>query len=192
MHSTEIIGWFAHVGLVDRPTVGGKGGSLGEMTRAGIPVPPGFVVRTAAFERFLRALEAEDAIRPKVESLAEHELEKITALSQQVRARLEIAPLPDDVNAEILAAYAELCSSAPHSPLAVRSSATTEDAADASFAGSSMISGTGPSAGGVSCFAHTASASLRSRTMAGHRDGPRGAEPFDQAVMRSIMADSSS
>ncbi len=135
MHSTEIIGWFAHVGLVDRPTVGGKGGSLGEMTRAGIPVPPGFVVRTAAFERFLRALEAEDAIRPKVESLAEHELEKITALSQQVRARLEIAPLPDDVNAEILAAYAELCSSAPHSPLAVRSSATTEDAADASFAG---------------------------------------------------------
>lgn len=135
MHSSEIIGWFADVGLADRPTVGGKGGSLGEMTRAGIPVPPGFVVRTAAFERFLHALEKEGAIRPKVESLAGEELEKITALSRQVRARLESAPLPDDVNAEILAAYAELCGSAPHPPLAVRSSATTEDAADASFAG---------------------------------------------------------
>jgi len=133
--SSQFIGWFADVGLSDRPTVGGKGGSLGELTRASIPVPPGFVVRTAAFERFLSALENEEPIRPKVEAVAGHELERITALSKHLRDRLESEPLPDDVNAEILAAYAELSGADSNPPVAVRSSATTEDAADASFAG---------------------------------------------------------
>jgi pyruvate, water dikinase len=135
VRSSEIIGWFADIGLADRPTVGGKGGSLGELTRASIPVPPGFVVRTAAFERFLDALEREEPIRAKVEALGSHELEKITALSQNLRARLESTPLPDEVNSEILAAHAELCGHQSNAPVAVRSSATTEDAADASFAG---------------------------------------------------------
>jgi len=133
--SSEIIGWFSDIGLSDRPTVGGKGGSLGELTRASIPVPPGFVVRTAAFERFLSALEKEEPIRPRVESLAQHELEKITALSEYLRKRIENAPLPDDLNAALLAAHTELCGADRNQPLAVRSSATTEDAADASFAG---------------------------------------------------------
>ncbi len=135
MHSSEIIGWFADIGLPDRPTVGGKGGSLGELTRASIPVPPGFVVRTAAFERFLSALEKDEPIRSRVEALSAHELEEITAVSEHVRARIESAPLPDDVNSEVLAAHSELCGRDSNSPLAVRSSATTEDAADASFAG---------------------------------------------------------
>ena len=98
-------------------------------------MPPGFVVRTAAFERFLGALEKEEPIRPKVEALSSHQLEEITALSEHLRARLESAPLPDDVNSEILAAHAELGGGDSNPPLAVRSSATTEDAADASFAG---------------------------------------------------------
>ncbi len=135
MPSSEIIGWFADIGLSDRPTVGGKGGSLGELKRAGIPVPPGFVVRTAAFERFLSTLEEDEPIRSRVEALGSQELDKILALSQELRARLERAPLPDEVNSEILAAYTELCGRDSNPPLAVRSSATTEDAADASFAG---------------------------------------------------------
>ncbi|MGC2331533.1 MAG: PEP/pyruvate-binding domain-containing protein [Candidatus Acidiferrales bacterium] len=135
MPSSEIIGWFRDIGLSDRPTVGGKGGSLGELTRAGIPVPPGFVVRTAAFERFLSALEKDEPIRPRVEALSTDELDKILAFSQGLRARLERSPLPDDVNSGILAAYTELCGRGNNPPLAVRSSATTEDAADASFAG---------------------------------------------------------
>jgi len=133
--SSEIIGWFADITLSDRPTVGGKGGSLGELTRARIPVPPGFVVRTAAFEGFLSALESEEPIRPKVEAVGGDELEKITALSKHLRERVESEPLPEDVNREILAAYAALSGADSNSPVAVRSSATTEDAADASFAG---------------------------------------------------------
>jgi phosphoenolpyruvate synthase/pyruvate phosphate dikinase len=133
--SSEMIGWFADIGLPDRPTVGGKGGSLGELTRARIPVPAGFVVKTAAFERFIADLEKQDPIRSKVEALGSQELEKITALSRTLRGRLESAPLPEQVNSEILAALDELCGPQNNPPLAVRSSATTEDAADASFAG---------------------------------------------------------
>jgi len=133
--SSDTIGWFADIGLSDRLAVGGKGGSLGELTRESIPVPPGFVVCTSAFERFLSALERKEPIRSRVEALLGHELEKITPLSQQLRKRLENTPLPEEVNSEILAALTELCGANSNPPLAVRSSATTEDAADASFAG---------------------------------------------------------
>jgi len=135
VHSSENIGWFNDIGLADRPTVGGKGGSLGELTRASIPVPPGFVVRTAAFERFLGALEKEEAIRSKVEALDSDQLELITALSKHLRARLESTPLPDELKLELVAAHTELCGAGLDSPVAVRSSATTEDAEGASFAG---------------------------------------------------------
>src|SRR5579859_7545757 len=67
MGSSKYVSWFADIGLNDRPYVGGKGGSLGELQRAGIAVPPGFVVRTEAFERLLAALERESPIRTQVE-----------------------------------------------------------------------------------------------------------------------------
>jgi pyruvate,water dikinase len=135
MASSELIAWFADIGLSDRPTVGGKGGSLGELTRAGLAPPPGFVVRTAAFERFIEALEKQGPIRAKVEALRADDLSGIAALSGELRTRLEAAELPRDVQGQIAEAYAELCGGSPGSPAAVRSSATTEDAEDASFAG---------------------------------------------------------
>jgi pyruvate,water dikinase len=134
MSSTEIIGWFADIGLHDRPHVGGKGGSLGELQRAGIAVPPGFVVKTRAFERFIRALEQQSPIRARIESLDPDDLEAVTACCREMRSRVEGAPLPEDVLQEIAAAHAVLCENSA-APVAVRSSATTEDAVDASFAG---------------------------------------------------------
>jgi len=74
MRSSENVSWFADIALKDRPAVGGKGGSLGELTRAGVGVPPGFVVRTGAFECFLGALEREEPVRSSVEALADQEL----------------------------------------------------------------------------------------------------------------------
>lgn len=135
MRSSDFIGWFADVGLADRATVGGKGGSLGELTRAGFRIPTGFIVRTGAFDRFIAAIEEEDSIHHRVESLGADELGKITVLSQEVRDRLERAPLPENVNCEITAALEDLCGKDNNPPLAVRSSATSEDMADASFAG---------------------------------------------------------
>src|SRR6185436_19006235 len=135
MSSTEIIGWFADIGLQDRPHVGGKGGSLGELQRAGIAVPPGFVVKTVAFEKFIDALERIAPVRSRVEALDADDLEGVTALSKELRARVESAALPREVLDEISAAHVELCGQGARSPVAVRSSATTEDAVDASFAG---------------------------------------------------------
>jgi pyruvate, water dikinase len=135
MLSSENISWFADITLLDRPRVGGKGGSLGELARAGIRVPPGFVVCTAAFERFLAALETEEPIRPTVENLDAHNLDAINDASKQLRARFENAPLPEDLRADLLAAHTELCGGDANAPVAVRSSATSEDAEDASFAG---------------------------------------------------------
>ena len=131
----KYISWFRDIGLDDRPRVGGKGGSLGELQRAGIDVPPGFVVRTEAFEGFIDALERHSPVRARVEGLAADELEGIGAVSRELRTRIEDAPLSADLLQEIGEAYRGLGEAGPPPAVAVRSSATTEDAADASFAG---------------------------------------------------------
>jgi pyruvate,water dikinase len=135
MRSSGNISWFADITLNDRPMVGGKGGSLGELTRAGIAVPAGFVVCTSVFERFLAILEKQAPIRRRIEALSFKDLRGIRLLSEEVRARMQAASLPEDLGAEIVAAHAELCGENLHRPLAVRSSATAEDREDASCAG---------------------------------------------------------
>lgn len=131
MNASEHIGWFSDIGIADRLSVGGKGGSLGELTRAGIPVPPGFVVRTAAFSHVLDRLEQDGPIRRAVASLDTEDLEQIAALSQTLRTRIESAALPASIENDIVAAHAGLGGV----PVAVRSSATAEDSEEASFAG---------------------------------------------------------
>ncbi len=127
------VAWFKDVGIADRPTVGGKGGSLGELTQAGIAVPPGFVVTTSAFELFLDAIEARAPVRAKVAELNPNDLGAATKLSEELRRRVIEEAMPEEVEQAIRAAHAEL--SPNGEPVAVRSSATTEDAEDASFAG---------------------------------------------------------
>src|SRR5207247_4603700 len=90
------ISWLGDLTLDDRPEVGGKGGSLGELTRAGIAVPPGFVVRTSAFERVLSRLEVEDAIRSRVEAFDVQDLFGLTTRSEELHARFARVRLADD------------------------------------------------------------------------------------------------
>jgi phosphoenolpyruvate synthase/pyruvate phosphate dikinase len=117
MATNEVIGWFADIGLEDRPHVGGKGGSLGELLRAGIAVPPGFVVKTGAFERFITDLEREFPVRSRIEALQPDALEEVRACCSEIRARLVATALPPDVLTEISAAYTALCGgSAPVAP----------------------------------------------------------------------------
>jgi pyruvate, water dikinase len=127
------IAWFAEVGIADRLTVGGKGGSLGELTQAGIAVPPGFVVTTGAFEQFLAALEAREPVRARLAGLDPNDMGAVTKVSEDLRRRVVEEPMPEAVEQAIRAAHHELCPA--HEHVAVRSSATTEDADDASFAG---------------------------------------------------------
>ena len=106
MRSTDIIGWFSDIGLDDRPQVGGKGGSLGELQRAGIEVPPGFVVKAGAFEGFVRALERDAPLRARIEALDPDDLEATAACCREIRARVEHAALPEEVSGLVQRAVA--------------------------------------------------------------------------------------
>src|SRR5687768_18332902 len=90
------VSWFADIALSDRADVGGKGGSLVELQRAGVAVPPGCVVRTAAFERFIAALERDAPVRILVADLDLRDLEAITASSNALRRRIEQSDIPQD------------------------------------------------------------------------------------------------
>ncbi len=110
--------------------VGGKGASLARLSRAGLPVPPGFHITTDAYRR---VLDAND-LAARVADLANvpDEPSALDAASQAIRALFEAAPVPPDVAGAIRTAYATL----PNTPaVAVRSSATAEDLPGASFAG---------------------------------------------------------
>jgi pyruvate,water dikinase len=128
------IEWFDNIRLASRPTVGGKGASLGELQSAGIKVPPGFVVTTSAFEASLAAIDPDGTIRRAIAGLDGTDLARVTLVTREIRERIEHASLPAAVQSEIVEAHAALCGR-EDVPLAVRSSATSEDSAEASFAG---------------------------------------------------------
>jgi len=126
---------FSDIGIGDRLSVGGKGANLGELTRAGLAPPPGFVVTTAAFEQFLAATGAGEDIRRTVTALGADDLAAIDAASRAIRERIETSRFPPEIEDEVVKAHAALCGADTSLPLAVRSSATSEDGEDASFAG---------------------------------------------------------
>lgn len=133
--SYPMVSWFKDIGINDRPSVGGKGASLGELIRAGIRVPPGFVVTTAAFERYLDETDKQGTIRTTVEQLDAGDVTAITEASTALRQRIMQTPMPADLEALIGDSYQQLCGNRTSVPVAVRSSATSEDSAEASFAG---------------------------------------------------------
>jgi rifampicin phosphotransferase len=105
----------------DLATVGGKGASLATLMRAGLPVPPGFHLTTAAYRRFVAHHGLQDRI---VAAAGAADADAIAAL-------FAAHEVPDELAAPIRAAYAALGEPA----VAVRSSATAEDLPGASFAG---------------------------------------------------------
>jgi pyruvate, water dikinase len=121
----------AEVGAADRAMAGGKGASLGELSRAGVAVPPGFVVTTAAFSRAIAGLDPAGRIPAEIAKLEPGDHEAMAAGTQRVRRMVAQAPLPADLSDQIAQCYAGLGGDA----VAVRSSATGEDSAEASFAG---------------------------------------------------------
>jgi phosphoenolpyruvate synthase/pyruvate phosphate dikinase len=128
----------AAAGRAHREVVGGKAAALAELTAAGIPVPPGFAVTTAAFARALAAIDPGGAIPARVEALPAGDRAAIAATAAQVRGQILAAPLPAAVREAIAAGYRGLApgtGAGAGVPVAVRSSATGEDSAVASFAG---------------------------------------------------------
>ncbi len=129
--SSEIILWFEQIGKDDIAVAGGKGANLGELTRAGIPVPPGFVVSADAYRSFID----DSGLRPKISgflsSVEPSNMQGVQMVSQEIKQLFAAAPMPEGTAAAIAKAYEQLGGG----PVAVRSSATAEDLPQASFAG---------------------------------------------------------
>ena len=130
--SEDMVLPFAAIGAAQLDLVGGKGGNLGELRRAGLPVPDGFCVTTAAFRR---ALGGDDGMAELLEALAQVPAGDVAGArraGEALRARVRSRPLPAEIGAEILRAWERL---GVEHRYAVRSSATAEDLPHASFAG---------------------------------------------------------
>jgi len=115
--------------------VGGKAANLGEMTGAGLPVPPGFCLTTQAYREALRAGQPDSAIGAvlsALETVPPDDLETLAELAARARAAVLDAGMPAAVERAVRDAYLRL---GPDAAVAVRSSATAEDLPFASFAG---------------------------------------------------------
>ncbi len=138
------IKFFKDITKKDVAIAGGKGTSLGEMTKAKIPVPPGFVVLASAFDRFLEETQLKGEIAARLAEVKPEDTNSVDKASNVIRDAIHDRLMPEDLQKEILQAFDELSSEQKDSRfrgndslclVAVRSSATAEDSAVASWAG---------------------------------------------------------
>ena len=115
------------------PFAGGKGANLGELSAAGLPVPPGFVVGAPAYAAFVDESGLRERIAASLENVDVDDMAALEAACADVRAAIEAAPVPEHLRVAIAEAYASVGDG--DAAVAVRSSATAEDTASASFAG---------------------------------------------------------
>ena len=122
---------FKGINKKDVGIAGGKGASLGEMLRAKIPVPAGFVVLASAFDRFLLETDLAQDVQAQLDKVNYKDTNSVDKASNVIRDMILGAKFPDDLKKEILAEFKKL-----KAPLvAVRSSATAEDSKTAPWAG---------------------------------------------------------
>lgn len=115
--------------------LGGKGASLVSMTAAEMPVPPGFVITTSAFNAFVHQ-ELVERINQLLDGIDPDNVKQVDQASEKIRGYIIESPIPEDVREATRQAYDKLQSQFEQPvPVAVRSSATAEDLPDASFAG---------------------------------------------------------
>jgi pyruvate, water dikinase len=128
----EAIRWFGEIGLTDVGLVGGKGANLGELTTAGLPVPPGFVVTAAAYLEAISGSGARARLARLLSKLNADDPSSLAETQRAAREEIMATPIPAEIADAMENAYRTL---GHNVAVAVRSSGTTEDAGDSSFAG---------------------------------------------------------
>ena len=131
----KFVAWFSEIHKEDVPLVGGKGANLGEMTNAGFPVPNGFVVTSKAYYEFIKENQLDVKIKHLLSSAKFDSSTALDKLSKQIKKMVTDGKLPEDVIKPVVTAYNKLGGVLEYPLVAVRSSATAEDLANASFAG---------------------------------------------------------
>ncbi len=147
----DFVKWFSELNKDSGPYAGGKGANLGEMYNAKIPVPPGFVITAQAYDYFIEEAGIKDKIKELLDSLEYENTEQLDQVTNEIRKLVTDSEMPKEMQEEILEAYEHLdipeANTTDQNALdilkrstepvfvAVRSSATTEDLVEASFAG---------------------------------------------------------
>ncbi|BES81346.1 phosphoenolpyruvate synthase [Pyrodictium abyssi] len=132
-----LIIWIENLRAKDVELAGGKGANLGELVTAGVPVPPGFVVTTEAYWRFMKETGLWEKISDLLKNLDVNDTKALEETSRKIREIILSAEVPDEIASAIKNSYIELAKRVGvDEPLvAVRSSASAEDLPEASFAG---------------------------------------------------------
>jgi pyruvate,water dikinase len=145
----DFIKWFSEINKESVPLAGGKGSNLGEIFNLKVPVPPGFVITTIAYQYFMEASKLDEKIKKLLSGIDYENTDQLEERTKEIRELMVKAKMPDDLREEIIEAYENLnveekdlekgalkiLDKKEPIYVAVRSSATTEDLADASFAG---------------------------------------------------------
>ena len=126
--------FFKDISKKDVASAGGKGASLGEMTKVKIPVPPGFVLMAQAFDHFLEETDLGSAIESALHKVDHKDVNSVEVASEKIRTHIAREKMPDDLESEIISSYKDLVQRGS-ALVAVRSSATAEDSKTASWAG---------------------------------------------------------
>lgn len=130
--SSPFVRSFQQLGKDDTAVAGGKGANLGELSRAGFPVPPGFVITAQAYLAALDDWGARERMRAIVEGVNADDPAALAKASEELRGIVKAAGVPVRVCQPVLTAYRQL---GKNVRVAVRSSATSEDTGGTSFAG---------------------------------------------------------
>jgi len=148
----DFVKWFSELNKSSGKYAGGKGANLAEIYNLKIPVPPGFVVTAQAYDYFIEKAGLKEKIIQLLENLDYENTAKLDEITKEIRNLIENADFPEEMQEEIIESYNNLdvqeedfkqsdsvvdILKTSREPLfvAVRSSATAEDLADASFAG---------------------------------------------------------
>ncbi|HJX50275.1 MAG TPA: phosphoenolpyruvate synthase, partial [Candidatus Nanoarchaeia archaeon] len=149
-HSEKFIKWFSELDKTSGKIAGGKGANLAEMYNLKISVPPGFVVTAQAYDYFIEKAGIKEKIKEFLSRIDYEDTSQLDEITKNIRKFIVDSKIPKEMENEIIEAYEVLdiggfdSSKAAidilnHSSepvfVAVRSSATTEDLAEASFAG---------------------------------------------------------
>ena len=147
----EFIKWFSELNKDSGNIVGGKGANLAEIYNLGIPVPQGFVVTAQSYDYFIEKAKLKEKIKKLLEKIDYQNTKQLEEITKEIRELIVNSKLPKEIDNEIIEAYENLGakeidfeknaaheilkSSSEPAFVAVRSSATAEDLAEASFAG---------------------------------------------------------
>lgn len=127
--------WFRQVDKEDISLVGGKGANLGEIARAGFPVPDGFIITSTAYFNFLRDNNLTTKINHLLGTINFNKSESLLQVASHIQKLIKSSELSDELIKDIIKNYRILSGPLSDALVAVRSSATAEDLPGASFAG---------------------------------------------------------